>query len=236
MRSEDNLKKFKNKLLLSMLNHIPFDRWSWQALYRSAEDLKLFKKDLTIQDKERLRAVFDHDLVQPIELLNDLLDQSMKSKYSKQKKEPNKIPEKIKALILFRLQECKNFKESIRLSLTQMSLPYNSKRSIKMLYKTCDDIWRIAGDTSTDFSFYTKRFILSGVYTSTLMFWINDESNDLKETENFLERRLYDVSKIGKVKLSTMEILSSKSKLNFKDVILRNIKYRPLSNFFKNFR
>ena len=79
-----------------------------------------------------------------------------------------------------------------------MALPKNSKIALKMLYKTCDIIWRDCGDKSTDFSFYTKRLILSGVYSSTLSYWLNE--SDFSKVEDFLQRRLNNVSNFGKIK------------------------------------
>ena len=61
-------------------------------------------------------------------------------------------------------------------------------------------MWRIVGDKSTDFSFYTRRISLAAVYTSTLLFWLNDNSNNNIETEFFLDRRLKDISKISSLK------------------------------------
>ena len=58
----------------------------------------------------------------------------------------------------------------------------------------------MAGDKSTDFSFYTRRISLAAVYTSTLLFWLNDKSNNNIETEFFLDRRLKDISKISSFK------------------------------------
>ena len=83
---------------------------------------------------------------------------------------------------------------------SEQLLKYFSNNKIGQLYKTCDKIWRISGDTSTDFSFYTKRIVLSGLYTSTLLFWINDKSNDSVETELFLNRRLKDITNISRLK------------------------------------
>ena len=71
---------------------------------------------------------------------------------------------------------------------------------IRDSYRTCNSIWRIAGDKSTDFSFYTRRISLAAVYTSTLLFWLNDKSNNSIETELFLDRRLKDISKISSLK------------------------------------
>ena len=46
------------------------------------------------------------------------------------------------------------------------------------LYKSIDQIWFIAGDTSTDFNFYTKRLILSGIYTRVVLFFFNNNDQD----------------------------------------------------------
>ena len=78
-------------------------------------------------------------------------------------------------------------------------LPHK-KISINILYRTCNSIWRIVGDKSTDFSFYTRRISLAAVYTSTLLFWLNDKSNNNIETEFFLDRRLKDISKFSSLK------------------------------------
>ena len=39
--------------------------------------------------------------------------------------------------------------------------PQHAKLAAKMLYDTVDAMWRAAGDTSTDYNFYTKRATLS---------------------------------------------------------------------------
>ena len=39
------------------------------------------------------------------------------------------------------------------------------------LYKSVDQIWFIAGDTSVDFNFYTKRLILAGIYSRVIFFF-----------------------------------------------------------------
>jgi ubiquinone biosynthesis protein COQ9 len=61
-------------------------------------------------------------------------------------------------------------------------------------------MWRIAGDTSTDFNHYTKRMTLGAVYGSTLLVWLDDQSDDWTETAGFLDRRIDDVMKIEKLK------------------------------------
>ena len=61
-------------------------------------------------------------------------------------------------------------------------------------------MWRIAGDTSTDFNHYTKRMTLGAVYGSTLLVWLDDQSEGLGETAAFLDRRIDDVMSFEKWK------------------------------------
>jgi ubiquinone biosynthesis protein COQ9 len=68
-----------------------------------------------------------------------------------------------------------------------------------MLYRTVDAIWRAAGDTTTDYNFYTKRATLAAVYSATMLAFLADDTDDLAKTEAFLDRRLKDVSRIPKM-------------------------------------
>ena len=223
------ISNYSEKLVLGMLLNIPFDGLQWEALYRAAEDLKIYKNPLTNENKIELKNFFENDLVNTIKAFNDYLDDKMEDSFSKTKKNKQRTPEKIKSLILNRISASLDFKDGIVSSLGFMSLPQNSKPSLKMLYNTCDRIWRVSGDQSTDFSFYTKRLILSGVYSSTLMYWIQDDTGDLKNTEDFLNRRLEDVLKIGKAKQ-----FSSKLKgLNFDK---KSFPFKILSSMTQNFK
>ena len=79
----------------------------------------------------------------------------------------------------------------------------------KLVYRTVDAMWRAAGDTATDFNFYTKRGILAGVYGSTAMRWFNDTSEDEKPTEEFLAARIDNVMQFEKFKSKAKEALSN---------------------------
>ena len=196
---KDINKKTKTKLLLSFLENVPFDGWSWETLYLSAVDVGLTKsKKLSEIEKGNVRDLFNNSLVNLIQEFNIYLDNEMKENFKKSKSKNLRIPDKINSQIIFRLKAANKFKEAVRISLGMMALPKNSKIALNMLYKTCDIIWRDCGDKSTDFSFYTKRLILSGVYSSTLSYWLNE--SDFAKVEDFLQRRLNDVSNFGKIK------------------------------------
>ena len=195
---KDINKKTKTKLLLSFLENVPFDGWSWETLYFSAVDIGLIKSKKILEiEKSNIRNLFNNSLVNIIQEFNIYLDNEMKENFKKSKSKNLRIPDKIKFQIILRLKAANKFKEAVRISLGMMALPKNSKIALNMLYKTCDIIWRDCGDKSTDFSFYTKRLILSGVYSSTLSYWLNE--SDFTKVEDFLQRRLNNVSNFGKI-------------------------------------
>lgn len=217
----------ETKILLQLLKNVPFDGWTWDALYNSAVDLKMFKSDLTEKDKSSLRDIYDNKMVNAIKKFNDYLDDEMKKKFKKTNLVNQKIPVKIKNLIMFRLNSSYEYKDAIRSSIGIMSFPRNSKFALKMLYKTCDDIWRTSNDKSTDFSFYTKRLVLSGVYTSTLFYWLNE--NNIVKVENFLDRRLNDIHRFGKIKSLSSGFPNLLNKTDDIIRLLRNLKNNRFS-------
>ena len=77
-------------------------------------------------------------------------------------------------------------------------IPGNYKLLSAYLYKSINLMWYIAGDNSTDFNFYTKRIILSIVYSSVVLHFINNES--MFETEKKLDNNLLKVSKMPLIK------------------------------------
>ena len=111
-----------------------------------------------------------------------------------------KIRDRIKSAVRIRLERHVGNREAARRALAVLSLPFNAGLGLKLLYKTVDALWYAAGDTSTDFNFYTKRATLAGVYSSTLLYWLNDRSPGAEQTWSFLDRRIDDVMKIEKLK------------------------------------
>ena len=78
-----------------------------------------------------------------------------------------------------------------------MSLLGNIPASLKELHAVADEIWFLAGDTSVDASWYTKRASLAAVYASAELYMTTDTSKDFRQTDEFLDRRLEDVKTVG---------------------------------------
>ena len=87
----------------------------------------------------------------------------------------------------------------MRRGVTLLAQPQNAPVAAKLTWATVDAIWRACGDRSHDYNYYTKRGLLSGVWTSTLLYWLNDRSEGDAATWAFLDRRIGDVMRIPKL-------------------------------------
>ena len=110
------------------------------------------------------------------------------------------IRERIRRLVQFRLDALVGKEEALRRALAIMAMPQNVAKATRLGWSSADAMWRLAGDVATDYNHYTKRMILSGVYGSTLMAFLDDESPDFAETHAFLERRIDNVMQFEKAK------------------------------------
>jgi ubiquinone biosynthesis protein COQ9 len=170
----------------ALLATIPFEGWTIAAL-RSA-------------------AGPDADLLFPggatdmVEAFCDLADRRMAGSYT----EP-RLPDRVRAVIAQRLARNRPHKEAIRRGLAVMAA--HPSLGARCTARTVDAIWHEAGDRSADFSWYTKRAILTGVYGATLLFWLRDDSEADAATLAFLDRRLAGVGQIGRLRARGTEFL-----------------------------
>ncbi len=130
-------------------------------------------------------------------------DAQMEQALAQQDLAAMKVRERIAAAVLARLDALKPHKDAARRACAFLMLPPNAALGMRLVYQTVDAMWRAVGDTSTDFNFYTKRAILAGVYSSTLLRWFNDESED--DTRAFLDARIENVMQFEKLKAQMRE-------------------------------
>ena len=91
-------------------------------------------------------------------------------------------------------------REAVRSGLAILAAPQNLALGARIGWRSADQMWRLAGDTATDYNHYTKRMTLGALYASTLAVYAFDESEGLAETRGFLDRRIEDVMRFEKVK------------------------------------
>ncbi len=120
-----------------------------------------------------------------------------------------KIRERIFTAVMTRLNAHVHEREAIKRATAFYALPWNAPAGLKALYATMDAMWRAAGDTSTDYNFYTKRITLANVYGLTLNVWLSDESEHQADTQAFLRRRIENVMQFEKAKAKCREQFAS---------------------------
>ena len=111
-----------------------------------------------------------------------------------------KIRERIRAAVWTRLEQATPHREAVRRALAILARPGNAALAARTLWRTADSMWRACGDTAMDLSHYTKRMTLGAVYSSTLLVWLNDDSEGFAETAAFLDRRIDNVIRFERFK------------------------------------
>lgn len=128
------------------------------------------------------------------------VDQAMAEEWPAERLATLKIRERIRTLVAFRLEAVAHIDEAVRRALAVMAQPQNAGTALKLGWQSADIMWRLAGDTATDYNHYTKRAILAGIYSATLAVFVNDDSEGKADTYAFLDRRIDGVMKFEKAK------------------------------------
>ena len=188
---DDHLAPIRAQLLKAALAHVPFDGWSESTLKRAAQDTDI---------DEGLAELAFPSVLSLVEFFIGDADCHMMEALGAMDLSSMKVRERIRTAVKTRLEVVAPHKEAEARAVHYMGLPWNAPTALKHAWNTADLMWRAAGDTSTDYNYYTKRLILSGVYTSTLLVWLQDHSEDSQETWAFLDRRIDDVMQFEKIK------------------------------------
>jgi ubiquinone biosynthesis protein COQ9 len=156
-----------------------------------------------------LARLFPEGPLALVEFYSATVDKEMEQRLAGLDLPSMKIRLRITEAVKARLAILKRHKEAARRAAALLSLPMHAPRAAKLMYRTVDAMWRAAGDTATDFNFYSKRGILAGVYGSTLVRWFADTSADEAPTNEFLAARIENVMQFEKFKAKAKEALSN---------------------------
>jgi ubiquinone biosynthesis protein COQ9 len=186
-------------LIEAMLPEVPFDGWSRAALRSAA-------RRIGVPAVEGL-ALFPHGPADFAACFSRWADSRMLDRLERLPLDQLRVPERVALAVNTRLEIVEPWREAVRRALTVLALAQNARLAMRLLYETVDGIWYAAGDSATDFSFYTKRATLAGVYAATLLFWLEDRSAGSADTRAFLDRRLADVARFGEARHSLQTAL-----------------------------
>jgi ubiquinone biosynthesis protein COQ9 len=187
-----NLDELRAALAPRLAAHAAFDGWTETALARAADELGV--------PADRARLAFPNGTSQMIDAWFDHVDRAMLAAFPPERIAAMKIRERIRDLLLFRLEAAAPYREALRRALAVLAMPQHAFTAARLAWRAADRVWRAAGDGATDFNHYSKRAILIGVYASTSLVFLDDDSEGLAETRAFLDRRIGDVMRIEKAK------------------------------------
>jgi len=186
------LEEIRRKLSLPLGENAVFDGWTEAAVDSAANALGV--------DPAQARLAVPKDQAGKIDLYVRGVDRALTEHFTSHGLEGLKIREKIRTIVWKRLEIMEPAREAVRRALSILAMPQNVPTGLKMGWRTADIMWRIAGDTSTDYNHYTKRMMLGAVYSSTLLVWLDDQTEGWTDAASFLDRRIDDVMKIEKLK------------------------------------
>lgn len=189
---DNDINKLRERVLLAALTHVPFDGWSKATLAKACDDAGLAEGEAT--------RLFPDGVTELVEYFNIYADEKMSAVLGEQDLATMKTRERITAAVRVRLELLARHREAVRHALAYFALPQYAALGLKCLTRTVDAMWRAAGDEATDFSFYTKRASLAGIYSATVLYWLEDDSEGFRDTFAFLDRRLTDLMEFHKTR------------------------------------
>lgn len=188
----DSMTGIRDAIVEAALIHVAFDGWSPRTLRAAAADAGF--------EAGQADRAFPGGAVDAVAHWCDLADRRMEQALAETDTSGLRLHERVGLAIRLRLQSWDMDREAVRRGVAILSLPMNARTSLRCTYRTVDTIWWAVGDGSTDFNFYTKRLQLAGVYTTTLLYWLDDSSEDSADTWAFLDRRLTDIVRLHKAR------------------------------------
>ena len=186
------LEQLRRRLALAVGENAVFDGWTKGAVDSAAQQLGV--------DPVQARLAMPKGQAAMIDTYIQEVDRALEAHFTPERLAGMKIRDKIRGLVWHRLETMGPAREAVRRGLAVLAMPQNVPLALRISWRTADLMWRIAGDTSTDFNHYTKRMTLGAVYGSTLLAWLDDQSEGWADTAAFLDRRIDDVMKFEKLK------------------------------------
>ncbi len=188
-------------VLAATLARVPFEGWTWSNVEAAAGDLG--------EPRETARRVFPNGVRDVLAFFLAEADRQMSEALAERDLASLPIRQRIATAVRVRLDQAAPHREAIRRALALQMTPAYASALPGDVARTVDAMWRAAGDSATDFNYYTKRALLAAVYGATLLHWLDDDTPGQEATWAFLDRRIGDVMRIQKAR-GRLGILAAK--------------------------
>jgi ubiquinone biosynthesis protein COQ9 len=188
----DRIAEAKARLLAAALPNVPFDGWSEATLRAAIEQSGV--------DAALAKLAFPRGAVDLALHFHDDGDARLRQALANAPLSQMRMREKVAYAVRTRLELVAQHREAVRRGATLFALPIHAADGARALWRTADTIWTALGDESEDGNWYSKRAILAGVYSATVLYWLGDESDGFRATWAFLDRRIEGVMRFEKFK------------------------------------
>jgi ubiquinone biosynthesis protein COQ9 len=185
----------KKKFLLKLLENFSSSSNLDNAISNTLSQMKIGKDRIDEVRSEFLPNGFKSLMLE----VNEIINEKIKSEKLPRNFTNFRTHEKVIYFVMRRLEifneildKYKFFKETLK--------PFIILNTSKTLFQISDEIWFLSGDKSTDYNYYTKRFLLMKIYALTFSFFIFDRSEKFENTKKFLEKQIELVLGFGKLK------------------------------------
>jgi ubiquinone biosynthesis protein COQ9 len=168
----------------AILPLVPLYGWQGSAIAEGLRDAGMAPEDA--------EWMFPRGAISAIEAWIDLADRRMEAAGLAVDLAGMRTHERVRFLIKARLEAAEPHRDALRAALSVLAMPWNAPIAARSLARSVSAIWYTAGDKSADFSWYTRRATLAGIYSATLAFWLSGRGDGLEAALDFLDRRLAD--------------------------------------------
>jgi ubiquinone biosynthesis protein COQ9 len=189
----------RDRVLAEALAEIPKTGFSDATLAAAAEKAAVTKRDM--QD------AFPQGPSSLVEAFSHWADAKMAAQLTAAESE-ERMRDRIASAVRARIEVLEPHKEAARRAAAFLALPQHAPLAAKLLMRSVNAMWRAAGDRSSDFSYYTKRATLAGVYGATFAYWLSDSSEGHQATWTFLGHRIDNVMQFERLKGAAKDAMS----------------------------
>jgi ubiquinone biosynthesis protein COQ9 len=180
----------RDAVLDAILPLVPLYGWQGSAIAEGLRDARMAPEDA--------EWMFPRGAISAIEAWIDLADRRMEAAGLAADLAGMRTHERVRFLIKARLEAAEPHRDALRAALSVLAMPWNAPIAARSLARSVSAIWYAAGDKSADFSWYTRRATLAGIYSATLAFWLSGRGDGLEAALGFLDRRLADHARFQK--------------------------------------
>jgi ubiquinone biosynthesis protein COQ9 len=182
----------RDRLIGALLPDVAFDGWSRHTLRAAAS-----RAGIPLGEA---MALFRRGAPDMVAAFSRWADRQMLDRLEATPVEPVSLSRRVALALHIRFEVLTPWREAVRRGLAVLALPQNAPLGLRLLYESVDGLWYGVGDSSTDFSFYTKRATLAGIYAAAVLYWLDDRSPGGAATDEFIERRLADLHRLTELR------------------------------------